>query len=204
MTHVIQGGWAAADGALLSQMYHERKRVFIDLLRWDLPALDGRYEIDQFDTPATIYLIIAGTDGAHLGSVRLLPTTQPHLMGDVFPSLCEDGPPRSPDVWEISRLCLSRSIRAAERRQVRDHLATTLTLYALDHGIRAYCCVADMPWYSQILSFGWRCQPLGLPRQLPCGMLGALMIHIGQETPRLMEDAGVWSPPASPLVQLSQ
>lgn len=203
MTHVIQGGWAAAEGALLSQMYQERKRVFIDLLRWDLPVLDGRYEIDQFDTPSTIYLIIAGTDGAHLGSLRLLPTPQPHVLGSVFPTLCEDEPPQAPDVWEISRLCLSRGIRAAERRQVRDRLATALTLFALDNGIRAFCCVADMPWYSQILSFGWRCRPLGLPQQLPGGMLAALMIHVEQETPKLMQDAGVWSPAIAPLMPVS-
>lgn len=204
MTHVIHGGWGAAEGALLSQMYQERKRVFIDLLGWDLPALDGRYEIDQFDTPSTIYLIIAGTDGTHLGSLRLLPTTQPHVLGSVFPFLCEGGAPKAPDVWEISRLCLSRGIRAAERRQVRDRLATALTLFALEKGIRAYSCVADMPWLSQLLSFGWRCEPLGLPQQLPCGMLGALKIHIAEETPALLQNAGIWSPAIAPLMALAQ
>lgn len=204
MTHVIQGGWAAAQGALLAQMYQERKRVFIDLLRWDLPALDGRYEIDKFDTPSTIYLIIADTDGKHLGSLRLLPTTQPHVLGDVFPGLCDLDSPRLPDVWEISRLCLSRGIRAAERRLVRDKLATALTLFALDNGIRAYCCVADMPWYTQILSFGWRCEPLGLPQDLPCGMLAALMIHIDHDTPGRLKTAGIWSETLAPLVALSQ
>lgn len=204
MAHVIQGGWAAAQGALLAQMYQERKRVFIDLLRWDLPALDGRYEIDQFDTPSTIYLIIAGTDGQHLGSLRLLPTTQPHVLGGVFPSLCDLGAPSALDVWEISRLCLSRNIRAAERRYVRNQLATALTLFARDNGVRAYCCVADMPWYNQILSFGWRCEPLGLPHDLPCGMLAALMIHIDDETPARLEATGIWSDTLAPLVALSQ
>lgn len=204
MTHVIHGGWGAAEGALLSQMYQERKRVFIDLLGWDLPALDGRYEIDQFDTPATIYLIIARSDGGHLGSLRLLPTTQPHVLGSIFPLLCEGAPPQAPDVWEISRLCLSRSIRAAERRMVRDQLATAATLFALEKGIRAYCCVADMPWLSQLLSFGWRCEPLGPPQELPCGTLGALNIHIGEGTPALMQDAGVWSPALASLVPLAQ
>lgn len=203
MAHVIHGGWGAAKDALLAQMYQERKRVFIDLLRWDLPALDGRYEIDQFDTPDTIYLIIAGTDGTHLGSLRLLPTTRPHVLGSMFPFLCEEGPPESADIWEISRLCLSRGIRAAERREVRDKLATAAALFALEKGIKAYCCVADMPWLSQLLSFGWRCEPLGLPQQLPCGMLGALKIHITHETPALMREAGVWSPAIAPLTALA-
>lgn len=204
MTHVIHGGLAAAEDALLAQMYQDRKRVFIDLLRWDLPVLDGRYEIDQFDTPSTIYLIIAGTDGKHLGSMRLLPTTQPHVLGSIFPFLCEDSPPKAGNVWEISRLCLSRSIRASERLQVRNRLATIATLFALDNGISAYCCVADMPWYQQILSFGWRCMPLGLPQDLPCGMLAALSIEIDEETPQLLHDAGIWLQTDSPILPAKQ
>lgn len=204
MTHIIHGGWGAAQGALLSQMYQERKRVFIDLLRWDLPALDGRYEIDQFDTPSTIYLIMARSDGTHLGSLRLLPTTKPNVLGSIFPCLCDAEPPQAANIWEISRLCLSRSIRADERREVRDRLATAVTLFALENRIRAYCCVADMPWFSQLLSFGWRCEPLGLPQALPCGTLGALLIHIDDETPELMQKADVWSDSLPALVPPAQ
>ena len=204
MIHVIHGGLAAVDDGLLAQMYQDRKRVFIDLLRWDLPVIDGRYEIDQFDTPSAIYLVIAGPDGTHLGSMRLLPTTQPHVLGSIFPFLCEDSPPKDANVWEISRLCLSRSIRAAERRLVRNRLATVATLFALDKGISSYCCVADMPWYQQILLFGWRCVPLGLPQDLPCGMLAALSIEIDEETPQLLKNAGIWLQTGSPLVPARQ
>ena len=204
MTHVIHGGSATADDGLLAQMYQDRKRVFIDLLHWDLPVRDGLYEIDQFDTSSTIYLIIAGPDGKHLGSMRLLPTTQPHVLGTIFPVLCEDSPPEAPDVWEISRLCLSRSIRAAERLQVRNRLATVATLFALNNGISAYCCVADMPWHQQILSFGWRCLPLGLPQHLPSGILAALSIEIDEDTPELLHDAGIWLHTNSPLIPASK
>lgn len=203
MAHVICGGGSVSEDALFSAMFQERKRVFIDLLRWDLPVLDGRFEIDQFDNPSTMYLICAGSDGEHLGSLRLLPTTEPNVLGSIFPSLCDDVPPAAPDVWEISRLCLSRGIRARDRRAVRNQLATAVTLFALERGISAYCCVADMPWISQLLSFGWQCAPLGLPQQLPCGTIGALKIHISAETPALMQEAGVWSPSFAPLRHLS-
>ena len=169
MTHVIQGGWSAGQGALLSQMYQERKKVFIDLLRWDLPALDGRYEIDEFDTPATIYLIMARSDGTHLGSLRLLPTTQPNVLGSVFPSLCDATPPQGPDVWEISRLCLSRSIRADERRQVRDQLAIAMERQmTLEHLVRLAVDHADYVLRLnrgahrhrtlRLFRFRWRCR----------------------------------------------
>lgn len=203
MAHVICGGEGVSEDALFAQMFEERKRIFIDLLGWDLPALDGRFEVDQFDNPATRYIICAGLDGQHLGSVRLLPCDGPNLLGSVFPFLCDGEPPDGADIWEISRLCLSRSIRAAERRLVRDQLATAITRFALNAGIQAYCCVADMPWYSQLLSFGWRCEPLGLPQSLDCGTIGALKILITEETPALMQQAGVWSDSLAPLGELA-
>ncbi|MDT7531958.1 MULTISPECIES: acyl-homoserine-lactone synthase [unclassified Sphingobium] len=193
MMQIIRGG-SLQEQTVLRSMYEARKRVFIDLLRWDIPVLAGRYEIDQFDGPSTIYLIAAERDGTHLGSMRLLPTSGPNLLGDIFPELCDLAPPASTTIWEISRFCLSRDLRAAERRQVRDHLVTMAASFALEEGIESYCCVADMPWFSQILSFGWECRPLGLPRTLACGMLGAMQIIISEDTPALMQAAGVWRP----------
>ena len=38
-------------------MFEARKRVFVDLLKWDVPVLDDAYEIDQFDTPDASYLV---------------------------------------------------------------------------------------------------------------------------------------------------
>ena len=86
---------------------------------------------------------------------------------------------------------------------MRNQLATAVTRYALQNGITAYCCVADMPWYSQLLSFGWQCEPLGLPQGLECGMIGALKILITDETPALMEQAGVWSRSLAPLGEMA-
>lgn len=203
MDHVICGGEGVSEDALFAQMFQERKRVFIDLLGWDLPALAGRFEVDQFDTPTTRYIICSNQDGDHLGSLRLLPCSGPTLLGEAFPFLCDSAPPSGTNIWEISRLCLSRRIRASERRFVRDQLATAVTLLALQEGISAYCCVADMPWYHQLLAFGWHCEALGLPQLLDCGMVGALKILIDEDTPALMQSAGVWSPSAKPLGELT-
>lgn len=49
----------------LQAMFAARKRVFVDLLRWDVPVLDGRYEVDQFDDAHAEYLIVGGEDGRH-------------------------------------------------------------------------------------------------------------------------------------------
>jgi len=198
MTLILTGGGGPMQDALLADMFRARKRVFIDLLRWDVPVLAGEYELDQFDGPSTIYLLVATPDGEHLGSMRLLPTDGPTILGDIFPFLCDSAPPDSPSCWEISRFCLSRDLRAAERRVIRNWLVTAAVAFALDNDITSYVCVADASWLTQIPAFGWRCAPLGLPQHLACGLTGAIRIHVASDTPELMQAADTWlpSPPA--------
>src|SRR3546814_10186492 len=71
----------------LRSMFEARKRVFIDLLKWDLPALAGRFELDQFDDVDATYLIVTDARGNHLASARLLLTTRPALLDTLFPRL---------------------------------------------------------------------------------------------------------------------
>src|SRR3546814_8713291 len=84
-------------------MFAARKQVFIDLLKWDLPALDGRFEIDQFDTPDARYLILLDPDDLrHRASARLLPTSAPHLLGEYYAHLCTERAPSGAGAWERS------------------------------------------------------------------------------------------------------
>ena len=78
----------------LRSMFAARKRIFVDLLKWDLPVLAGRFEVDQFDDPHATYLIVTDKDGGHLASARLLPTTRPALLDGLFPHLVAGPVPR--------------------------------------------------------------------------------------------------------------
>lgn len=177
--------------AVLHAMFVARKRVFVDLLKWDVPVLEGRFEIDQFDDAHATYLVVADHDGMHLGSARLLPTVRPHILGNLFAGLCEDAPPRGGDIFEITRFCLDRSLNARDRRTVRDTLVTAIVLHALDNNIRTYTAIAEMGWFQQILAFGWRCAPLGLPQGHDGTLIAALAIEIDTETPTLLARAGI-------------
>lgn len=189
-----QDDGSAAGDAVMRAMFEARKRVFVDLLGWDLPVLAGKYEIDQYDDPHARYLILADTDQNHLASARLLPTTRPHILGDLFAGLCDDAPPTGPEIWEITRFCLDRGLRAAERRRWRDALVMALAHYALEHGIATYTGVAEQGWLGQILAFGWRAEPLGNPRMIDRMTLGALRIEITPETPSLLAANGIHAP----------
>jgi len=178
----------------LRHMFEARKRVFVDLLGWDVPVIGGRYEIDQYDDDEAVYLIVGCEQGRHAGSARLLKTVRPHILDTLFPALCAGPPPRGPDILEITRFCLGREQNGRERLQTRNILVSALVGYALENGVSAFTGVAEMSWLQQILAFGWRCNPLGLPRHLDGRMLGALRIDISAETPALLAANGIYRP----------
>ena len=102
MLHLIDSADGDAD-TVLRAMFAARKHVFVDLLKWDVPVVDDRYEIDQFDDEHAFYLVITDGTGRHLGSARLLETTRPHILDSLFPDLCDGAAPKGRDVREITR-----------------------------------------------------------------------------------------------------
>jgi N-acyl-L-homoserine lactone synthetase len=193
MHHLLTATLASREDDALRAMFTARKDVFVDLLQWDVPVVDGRFEIDQFDDEFARYLILLDRAGRHLGSARLLATERPHILGSLFPELSDGPVPQDETTLEITRFCIDRSLRAATRRAVRDQLVTALVIHARDAGIARYTAVADIRWLQQILSFGWRCRPLGLPVADSSGTIGAIEIEIDADTPALLERAGIWS-----------
>jgi acyl-homoserine lactone synthase len=176
-------------------MFAARKSVFVDLLKWDIPVLAGAYEIDQFDDEHARYLVLTDRACGHLGSARLLPTMRPHILDSLYADLCAKAPPKGPSIYEITRFGLDRRLRAPERRAVRDTLVVALADYALEHGIQRYTAIAEIGWFQQILAFGWRCRPLGVPAMIGSAMLVALSIEISADTPALLQAAGIAAQP---------
>jgi acyl-homoserine lactone synthase len=192
---IVETGCAGPAGnATLRAMFEDRKSVFVDLLKWDLPVLEGRFELDEFDDEHATYVIVADEAGDHLGSARLLPTTGRHILGDLFARLCAAPPPTGDHVVEITRFCLSRRQSAAARLKTRNQLVAALAQHALETGIRTFTGVAGMSWLQQILAFGWDCRPLGPPARVECGTIGALAIEITPETPGLLAANGIIAP----------
>lgn len=192
MIQVFLGAQTLGSSTVLDAMHRDRKRIFVDLLKWDVPVIDDSFEVDQFDGDRAIYLVAADPDGCHRGSIRLLPTTGEHILGTVFPWLCDGEVPRASTIYEISRGCLSPRLKASERLVVRNALTTAAAEFALLQDISSYTCIADSGWLSQILSLGWDCRPLGLPQRLGRVRTGALRIAITPDTPERLRDAGTY------------
>ncbi len=90
---------------MLTEMHELRCRVFSQRLEWEVNVKDG-LEIDRYDDLAPVYLL--SWTGGHLqGCVRLLPSTGPTMLGDVFPDLMDGAPvPQDRAIWESSRFAL--------------------------------------------------------------------------------------------------
>ncbi|MGV6803681.1 MAG: acyl-homoserine-lactone synthase [Ruegeria sp.] len=91
---------------VLDDMFKLRARVFGDRLGWEVNIQDGK-ERDQFDDLHPAHVVSIDDEGDVVGCMRLLQTTGPHMLADVFNSILDGEPPiRSAQVWEATRFCV--------------------------------------------------------------------------------------------------
>lgn len=201
MLHIVGNDNRNREHRVLRSMFEARKRVFVDLLKWDIPVLAGRYEVDQFDDGSATYLVVADEEDNHLASARLLQTVRPALLDSLYPDLVDGEIPQGIHVLEITRFCLSRGVGARLRREARDTLLVGLADYALANGITDYTGVAELHWFEQIGTFGWDCTALGDPREHGGRMLTALHIAIDGTTVGRLAANGITSDAGIGLVR---
>ncbi len=116
MIRLISGSQRTQFPREIAQMHEIRKRTFHDRLNWQVRTLRS-WEIDEFDALDPLYLISIGPNGNVRGALRLLPTTGPNMLADVFPELLPDGMRiESATVWESSRFSVDQEA-AAERSE---------------------------------------------------------------------------------------
>lgn len=117
---------------LLDQSFRLRKKVFADRLEWEV-SVSGDHERDSYDRFNPAYLIWCDADRSRLyGSVRLMPTTGPTLLYDVFrntfPNACDL---IAPGIWEGTRMCIDEDAIAQDFSDLRPDRAFCLLLLAL-------------------------------------------------------------------------
>lgn len=104
MIELIAPGWYDAFADELHEMLRLRYRIFKE--RLDVRTTGG-FEIDSFDSLKPHYLVLRDAGGRVGGGVRLLPSTGPTMLRDVFSRLLEGRTaPEQPSVWESSRFAL--------------------------------------------------------------------------------------------------
>ena len=101
-----RAGEPGLNAALQDSMYRLRATVFHERLRWNVRVEAGR-EHDWFDLMGPYYLVAHDGMRNALGCCRLLPSTGPNMLRDVFPYLLDGRPaPSAESVWDVSRFAI--------------------------------------------------------------------------------------------------
>lgn len=196
MIHLIDHSTAPSQQHLLDGMFEDRRRLFVDLYGWDIPVIDGRFEIDQFDTSDTIYIVATDEAGDHAASLRMMPSTRPHMLAELFAHLCPGGVPVGPTVWESTRLCLPQRHGAELRKIYRNQLISAMVDFALSRGIDRLTGVLPEAFRREVLAMGWVAEALGPPVRIEGGPIGAFAAHVGSDTPARLRWTGIYIDPA--------
>jgi acyl-homoserine lactone synthase len=171
MLHVVTNENSDLYANELEQSYRLRHQVFVKERKWtDLARPDER-EIDQFDDASAIYLLAleGANDRKVVGGCRLVPTTGPYLLPDVFPALAQQPVPRGPNVFEWGRLYVTPARREGSGARRHTLSRTTCIIiagmveYCLDEGIDELAVVSEMFFLPLFLGLGLQPKPLGLP-----------------------------------------
>jgi acyl homoserine lactone synthase len=160
----------------LHQMHRIRKAVFKDRLGWDV-TVSGELEVDEYDALGPSYLLSIGRYGTVDGCVRLLPTTGPNMLRDIFPFLVTKAAvPCSERVWEASRFAVSGNTAAeAGLSQTTYDLLIGVLNFGLSNGISTIACVVDVRMERILRCAGWQLERLG-----PACRIGNTVAMAGQ------------------------
>lgn len=154
-------------GKAFVEQFYLRYDLLVDGQYWDLSRFQGM-EYDQYDTPATTYLVHIGKNGQVNGSVRALPTDRPYMIKDIWPEIVQTRPlPQSLSVWEASRFCVSKHLPREERMRIKNELVLAFLEFGLLNDIREM--VGIMPpklWQSVFINAGWDIEFLGPEKDL--------------------------------------
>lgn len=152
------------------QIWRFRHKHFVERLGWEgLRKPDG-LEIDEFDTNDAIHLALV-SDRTVVGYSRLLPTTKPHLLSDVYPEVAGGNDyPKGPLVYEWTR-CIAEPEVSIAGVLAANMLLTGVLEYCLVVGIEALIVETHPKLVNLLVSTGWDVMPFAAPSTLPSGLI---------------------------------
>ncbi|HEY2210410.1 MAG TPA: acyl-homoserine-lactone synthase [Bradyrhizobium sp.] len=182
MIRIVTKDNAERNVSNLYEMHRIRKAVFKDRLGWDV-TVTGELEVDEYDALGPNYVLSMDRYGNLNGCVRLLPTTGPNMLRDIFPSFVTKGAvPRGERVWEASRFAANgnSTVAAAGLSQTTYDLLIGVLKFGLSNGISAIACVVDVRMERVLRRAGWQIERLGPARRIgnTIAMAGQLEVSV--------------------------
>ncbi|MEM8800837.1 MAG: acyl-homoserine-lactone synthase [Pseudomonadota bacterium] len=168
MYQIIQPKDRAKNLATIDSMHRNRYDVCVTQWGWNIPGIRPGYDKDQFDTEKTVYITITDPEfGKVVASTRMNPTTEPHMMSELFAHYCTLQPyPQRQDTWECSRYVIDRTLYNDPLKEfkIRCSLGVGIAQYCVEHGINQVSWLTHQKFYQRIQK-AWATEPLGLPVQ---------------------------------------
>ena len=122
-------------GTVFHSQFRLRYAEFIARQHYEVPVYEGM-EFDQYDTPASRYLVYHTEDGRALGVSRLTPTSLSCMLKDLWPQMVSDKSLlQSPLIWEGSRYCVAKDVTPVLRQQIVNELACAYLEFGLRFGL---------------------------------------------------------------------
>lgn len=186
MIKLIQANEAHLFPNLINEMYHLRARQFNDRLGWQVEVKDGK-ERDEFDELNPLYVLAIAKDGSVVGTLRLLQTTGPHMLSDVFTQLLpENQLIRSPLVWESTRFCVDTEkeceVANSGLNFVTGELLSTLLEVGLYAGLTHIVTVIDVRMERILLRAKCPVERLGAPVRIGSVPSLAILMECSEKT----------------------
>lgn len=167
MIDVVSWRTAHLFGSAFESQHRLRHRLFVEQQGYNVPSYAGM-EYDQFDTPAATYLVWRDGGGEARGVARLVPTTRPYMIKELWPGLLKgEAPPQANDVYEASRFGIDNSLSADVRARVSAEIVVGCQEFALRQGISRYLVVMPpLVIRRAIGGLGCNYRLLGAPQRL--------------------------------------
>lgn len=186
------GGQRDLNAHVLNSMYEFRHAAFVRRLGWSLPLLDG-VERDQYDNDSAVYFIVRDDSDHVTACARLLPTTAPYMLSDLFAELLGTEPtPRDPAIWELSRF--ATSVRKSGAGRILSLSEPTLDLlktvfrFSQTHMVKQLLLVTSIAIERLLLRATFNVHRAAPPVRMPDGLFVALFIDVPDSAARTASD----------------
>ena len=166
MMHVVTAQNADEYPELMEKVWRFRHQQFVERLGWkELHSEDGR-EMDRFDTDDAIHLVVAHGENV-VGYTRLLRTSGPHLLSDVYPEIMQGCSwPKGDAIYEWTRcICEDRAGKFGDI-QASHMLITGVLEFCLLSGIQGMIVETHPKLVTWMLETGYKVETLNTPQMI--------------------------------------
>ena len=183
----------------LAAMHRLRRRVFEERLGWDVEII-GDQEIDSFDSHHPTYLVQCDRAGRVSGCVRMMCTTGPTMLRDVFPQLLQGVEmPECEFVWECSRFALDFDEPSPSGRGgisiATYELFAGMVEFALSQGMKEIVTVTDVRLERLSRRASWGLRRIAPPMKIGETMAVAGCLDVSRPALARLKECGGFSGP---------